>query len=431
MAARQSSARSVEPVIPVGDVFGPAGHFGAPRRRINGDGNGDGNGNGNGEPPEPVYNPNLQVLGVERTQAAQYFNFNSQGTALGADDAMPMIEQKTTIFRVYADVRQVSAEFPVPTQVTGGMSIYRINWPPPPDIENLTPINGLIAAGPASNIQRGRTDDTLNFRLPAWLSKPGTKGTMGVAVGIWDPDHPGDPTYSSLGFSMPSFGFWPGKQLPLHVVRIVYTGPDSTGRPMTIGPPPEFQMISTFTNSFITKTYPITGIKYNGSTVAEFGGDLATGGPTGCGDAWNSLLAMLRDMKTASNSGDLYVGLLPTGTPIGSILGCGGGGVAAGYVTDSTTVVGQRAQVTMAQELAHALGRQHAPCAVTAPNPDSSYPAYTTGPPGCIGEVGFNTTSGAAVPATTTFDYMSYCSPNWTSPYSYQNLLWLSLLLPS
>jgi len=246
-------------------------------------GNGDGGG-GNGEsvPPGPPLNPNLRVAAIECTQATQYFNINGQGTGLAPDNSIPLITNKTTIFRVYPDIRQVSSALPVPTQITADLTVFRINWPPPPEIITLTPINGPIAAAPGAGIQRANADHTLNFRLPAWKSRPGSKGTMVVSAGIRDAGLTGPAPYYVEGLSQYTPPFIDPTPLPIFAVRIIYTGPDNTGAPMRIGPPSELEMLNTLTGSFVTKSYPRSGITYVGHTVAEFGGDLSVKGSGGC-----------------------------------------------------------------------------------------------------------------------------------------------------
>ncbi len=202
--------------------------------------------------------------------------------------------------------------------------------------------------------------------------------------------------------------------LPLWVVRILYTGPDASGVPVRVGPPSEAEVISTLTNSFISKVYPVSGIDYAGTTIAEFNGILTLQGSSGCGQGWNDLLGLLQTIRsgTTQRPDAVFLGLLPTGVPTGSVVGCGGGHVAAGRILSG---------VVLAQEIGHAYGRLHAP-ACNAPNPDPNYPSFTSLPAGSIHEFGFDTTTSSVFSPTTTFDFMSYCGSPWTSPYTYLNL---------
>jgi hypothetical protein len=401
-----------------------------PSEGANGTNGGDG-GNGETGPPPPPPNPNLRVAAIECTQAIQYFNFNGQGTGIASDNSIPFIPGKTTIFRVYPDVSQVSNAFPVPPLITADLTVYRINTTYQPDVIQLNPINGPIPAAPASSIQRANTDHTLNFRLPAWKSTPGTKGTMVISAQIKDAGLTGPAPYYAQSLSQYTPPFFGGGSLRVFGVRIIYTGPDATGKSTRIGPPTEQEMINTLTGSFVTRSQPWSGITYTGHAVAEFDGDLSVSGPNGCGPGWNQLMKMLTDMAAASNNSSIYVGFLPTGAPANVAFGCGSIAVAAGFVSSPFTTAGLQAQITMAQEIGHAFARRHAPCAVSAPNLDTGYPAYATGPSGSIGEVGFDSETGVTFSPLTTTDFMSYCTKNWVSPYTYEALHYLSLFLPA
>jgi hypothetical protein len=113
------------------------------------------------------------------------------------------------------------------------------------------------------------------------------------------------------------------------------------------------------------------------------------------------------------DSQDVYYGLLASGTPTGSVIGCGGGDgrVAAGFVGDGPTA---------AQEIGHAFGRRHAPCGNPG-NVDANYPTYDSLPMGSIGEYGIDDRGNVQDPSTVT-DFMGYCGPNWVSPYTYEGL---------
>lgn len=387
---------------------------------------------GNAEPPPP-FSPNIRVVGVERTQATQYFGFNGQGTGFAPDNSIRLLEGRNTVFRVYVDVRRADETFPVPGQVTGELTWYRHANDSLQSISvTMAPLNGPIPARSSSAIDRTATDSTLNFRVPAWLATNGSKGTVGIGVRVWDPAAPGMNSYSSRWYAEPPFSLLPAAPLPVHVVRLVYTGPDQAGVPTRIGPPSEQEMVNTLFGTFLTKVFPIPEVTLTGNTIEVFGGDLRTTGASGCGPGWTALLDLLRRLRTASNSASVYVGLLPRGTPM-TASGCGGGGVAAGQVANPFAFDELFRQQTMAHEIAHAYGRMHAPCQTSAPNTDPGYPAYPGLPAGSIGETGFDALRGVAVDplildaqksAVGTFDYMSYCTNQWTSPYTYRELMW-------
>ncbi|MEQ1692382.1 MAG: Ig-like domain-containing protein, partial [Gemmatimonas sp.] len=162
--------------------------------------------------------------------------------------------------------------------------------------------------------------------------------------------------------------------------------------------------------------------------------------PTGGGEGF--WLQVLQDLDLArvadTSSHDTYwMGVVRP--PVGFTFATFGGfsyvptslsSVARG--TRTSTVVqtgwfsnqGQSADL-VAHELAHSLGRRHAPCG-GATGVDPAFPV----PNGVIGTVGHDVfswssglTSSAASRAATTGDLMGHCFPQWASPYTYAGLL--------
>ena len=72
---------------------------------------------------------------------------------------------------------------------------------------------------------------------------------------------------------------------------------------------------------------------------------------------------------------------------------------------------------TLAHELGHALGREHAPCGVDDPDPDYPYPGATMG-----GIYGYDFDLMRLVKPKPSKDVMSYCSPVWISDYTYRGI---------
>lgn len=343
-------------------------------------------------PIPPIFLPasNLRIAGVERTQAIQTFTINGQGSGLAAN-GVPLISQKTLILRVYVN-RTSYAWLPMPTSVTG-----RISYPGHPD---LAPINGPIPAGASSAINRGNANHTLLFRVPA----SHCQGSVTFTVRVFDPNHPNDPAWSSRSTSFTAV-FEPVPRVRVHGVLIRYTGP---GGP--IAAPSGIDLVNTL--AWIVKTYPISGINYIECVEREFSGDLRVGGGGGCGTGWNQLFNMIWNMRAASGTDDVFVGLLPSGVPTSGVIGCGGGGVAISYQGQGSV---------LAQEVGHAFGRDHAPCGNPG-GPDPNYPTYDSYPSASIGEFGFDTETCQVHNPASTFDFMSYCGPTWVSPYTYVGL---------
>ena len=331
--------------------------------------------------------PRLRIVGVEQTQAIQFFNFNGHGSGAGADNSVPLIAQKSTVLRVYIES---TGGPPPPSSVSGELTT---------DGSTFLPSNSPIVPKPQTSIFRFAVNDTLNF----WLSPALCSGTRSCTLRVFDPTRPGDPAYEwERTFSL-TFASVP--RVRVSGVLVHYTGLG-----LNITAPTDVDLVNTL--SVVNRMYPISGFDYSGFTVINFAGNLSAGGGGGCGPAWIQLFNQLSMMRSGSQTNDVYVGLLPPGVPTGSVIGCGGGGVAIAFVSDG---------FTMAQEIGHAFGRQHAPCG-NPPNVDPSYPTFDMFPSGSIGEFGLDTANFTVFNPHNTFDFMSWCRPVWVSPYTYMGL---------
>jgi hypothetical protein len=76
------------------------------------------------------------------------------------------------------------------------------------------------------------------------------------------------------------------------------------------------------------------------------------------------------------------------------------------------------ASETLTHELGHNFGRRHVLCTGLEDDPDSDYPY----PGGSIGQFGLDVAEGILYDPAQTFDYMSYCTPDWTSDYTFWNI---------
>ena len=73
-------------------------------------------------------------------------------------------------------------------------------------------------------------------------------------------------------------------------------------------------------------------------------------------------------------------------------------------------------------EIGHGYDFQHTPCG-NAGATDPNYPTYEPYPSASIGEYGFNISNGQIFSPANTFDYMSYCGPQWMSLYQHNRLI--------
>lgn len=78
---------------------------------------------------------------------------------------------------------------------------------------------------------------------------------------------------------------------------------------------------------------------------------------------------------------------------------------------------GSQSPETMAHELGHAHGIPHSPCGGVA-GADAKYP-YSGGK---LGSWGYDERTQSMVSPTASYDFMSYCSPEWISDYAYNRI---------
>jgi hypothetical protein len=344
---------------------------------------------------EPAALPsNLSITGVEYNQAIQFFRSQLDPATARADNFIGLIAGKSTVLRVYVDTQNDPAR-PTIAEISGRLEI-RISGTAA--FQTINPLNGPIAPKRDAAIRRTNADDTLNFLIPG----PFSSGQLEYRVRVFDSAHPDEPGFTS-GRLQDTLTFTDVTPLRVRGVGVHYTGMG-----LDIAAPTLADLRSTL--SFVQKTYPVGQVFISGIDVIDYDGDFTDMSGDGCGDGWDGLLDILRDMQ--GDSDDIYYGLVPSAVPRGWG-GCGGGDgkVAAGPVGRGATA---------AQEIAHAFDRDHAPCG-GAGDTDPNYPVYDALPSASIGEFGIDD-SGAVQDPSTTSDFMSYCSPKWVSTYTYESL---------
>ncbi|MBX3246006.1 MAG: hypothetical protein KF901_02350 [Myxococcales bacterium] len=147
--------------------------------------------------------------------------------------------------------------------------------------------------------------------------------------------------------------------------------------------------------------------------------------PPSSGQAWSNLLSGIGNLRQTDGApaDEYYVGLIaPTATYAEFCSrGCIAGmaplnsrnaasqryGVAVGYNTEAS-------RYTAIHELAHSMGRAHAPCG----NPAGVDPAFPHAG-GAIGVWGFDFRNRTLIRPNTA-DFMGYCNPQWVSDYTYR-----------
>jgi hypothetical protein len=184
----------------------------------------------------------------------------------------------------------------------------------------------------------------------------------------------------------------------------------------------------------LLQMHPVPGVVT--SIGAAFSTDVVFG--SGESTAWTQILQQLDVRRVAEGTNLYYFGVLrpPPGV---TFVTFGGFGYIPnnpndfGPVTRTALAVGTqwffdplKATLLVAHELAHNLGRRHAPCGGAA-GPDPAYP-YAGGGIGAYGHDVFSYMSGTTtVPAykspSISTDIMGYCSNVWISDYTYEGIL--------
>jgi hypothetical protein len=137
-------------------------------------------------------------------------------------------------------------------------------------------------------------------------------------------------------------------------------------------------------------------------------------------NGWFQILSEINTLRVAEGTADYYLGIV--GTTYNS--GVAGFAFAPGRASVAWDKLPSAAPIA-AHELAHNLGRFHAPCG-GAGSPDASYPY----PLGTIGVYGYDVEIGILKPPGTS-DLMGYCGYGWISDYTYTGILNYRLSTPN
>ena len=352
------------------------------------------------------------VSGVEVTQAIQYYQSAqhlTDSSDVRADNSVRLVANKPAWVRVYA---QSLSERSVTASLTVERRAYGFLWFP---VATLSPTGtGVVSASISESYgqERTSTTETVNFVIPG----ADFHGVLRLRVRLRNPTSGTEYDSHTLVVNATL-----RQTLRLRTILISYNGPSTAAA--TTPPPPTITLAAptladaraTAARALLMMPVQSTGWFTSAGTVAW---NLPLDDPRtsagGCSTNWNALLNRLTTTRTNDgNRGDVvYYGLLPTGIPLG-VPGCGVGGLGAGRNGD---------QATFVHEIGHGYGFQHTPCGNTGAS-DPNYPVYEPHPSASIGEYGLNISNGTILSPQSTFDYMSYCFPQWMSLYQHDRLI--------
>ena len=345
---------------------------------------------------EPPPRGDLQILDLEINQATQFFRSaeHLDSGNVRPDNSIPLVAGKSTGVRAYVDYDATSG-LPTIANLSGELVISS-----GPAQTTLTPL-ASIQPRRESEIDRGIVGHTLNFLIPgAWCD-----GDIEVRLRVFDASAPAQK--SAAGQRTLRF-------VRVNPLRVYAVGVNYTGAGLNLPAPVEADFASTF--DYTRRVWPTGEVLFSGYTTIEFDESLAGTASEGCGSGFNSLLDDLRDIK--GDTDDLVYGLLPTGTPLTGVGGCGGSGAGTGMINGGQTA---------AHEAGHAVGRDHAPCddsgrCDSPRNTDDSFPHYGSYVSDSIGEFGFDVENNQVFDPASSQDFMGYSGNNWISPYTYSAL---------
>jgi hypothetical protein len=346
-------------------------------------------------------NADLTVQGIEVTQAIQDLN-----------NSVSIIVGKPAVARVY--VGTSFAPGPV-SNVSVDLSAWRLEYGWPVALPGtLTSKPQSVPNQPVANQQRLTYASSVNFVLPSsWM--------QGWDLRLQARVNP-EPSVPESNFA--------NNTLQTGTINVTKLAPINVGlvpvRAAGLTPSIQNNSLVTAMIAYLRAVFPASQIniwyKKGGPLEANYNYQMPGDGT--CGDGWSDLLDDLEDIyddwKDRPANAFVY-GLLDAGVPPGPGHGCARSpGTAAAGMLDAGS------GATMAHELGHNYGRKHAPCGV--PDPDSNFPQYlnpqaTPYPSSSIGEVGVNVVARQTFDPTTHRDLMSYCGPEWFSPYNYQGIL--------
>jgi hypothetical protein len=185
--------------------------------------------------------------------------------------------------------------------------------------------------------------------------------------------------------------------------------------PVEGGTPPQIdEAFTEYLRADIRAWFPVDDVEIEVGEPFDFGRPAAGAG------AMSPLLQAMTELRESRDiDDDQYI--------YGMTFDYGGG---LSWVGGSPTGERQRASVggpsvgVVSHEIGHAHGRLHAPCPLPgepgAPgNQDASFPHER----GIIGAWGWNQESGQIYDPTEITDFMSYCSSNWISDYTWRGML--------
>lgn len=361
----------------------------------------------NGEPLCET-RPLARGIDIERILAYQGVELELMANGVATEGGLPLVAGRDALIRLMIEVDDDFVMRPV----VGRLFL----------MEGGTTIAGLESRlqVPITTIERDLTT-SINFEVPAELLRPEMsmlfwvledteeEGTERRGVVDWPGNETGAPITMITGL----------EPLRIHLVPVQYDA-DGSGRL----PDTSDEQVRIY-RDLMYGTYPVPSVEIEVGDPLPWSGQISASG-----SGWSEVLSRVADERQARGlGGDVYMyGVFEPSESLGQFCGAGcvlGLSNFASSPNDSHNrssvglgYAGEESGWTMVHEIGHAHGRNHADCGgATGIDPDFPYDGAS------IGVMGYDPVSRVLKEPDRHTDFMSYCSPNWLSDYTFGALL--------
>lgn len=321
------------------------------------------------------------------------------GEKLDVTSKVHVIAGREGVLRVYVtpSATWTSREVVAELTLTGGSSAPKV-FTTTKTISGVSD-DAILDSTINIDVPNGALETGASYRVRL-LTKPGQAGAASRAV------------YPAMGFD--TLDVWEtGASFKVVLVPVKSNGrlPDTS--------PEQLERY----RKILQAMYPVRKVELTVRDVFEYSGTLGAGG-NGIYGLLDAVTA-LRKSDGAAKDVYYYGAFAPTSS---YSTYCNGGcttglchlpGASDTFLRACVGVgfTGNSSAGTMAHELGHAHGLPHAPCGSVA-GADSKYP-YAAGK---IGSWGYDQRSNAMISPAKSYDFMSYCAPEWISDYAFDKI---------
>jgi hypothetical protein len=397
------------------------------------------------QPPSPPAPATLDITasGMEVTQGINRVFRSAAAGGAAPYIGTPLIAGRRTVVRVYGRVSGTTQTVPgVRCELRAMRGGHYL-----PESPLFSPEAIILTASQTVETQRSNVASTWNFVLPAsWTTAGSLLLIAHVNPAQMIPECPSCYTLANE-FWLLDVPFQEAPPLRVHPLLACIRRSASAAASVCDQPAAGLDtQILTAQNSIVPLGFPVADndvlINLLANRVIQIDGELSLTGAPVTSTVMKNLLKQVEARAQQDTGGqglppnEVYLALVPP--PVTAYDGLanvhGDGAVAK---VDSASFVGDSG--TVAEELGHSFGLSHAPAdrdangqvidanCGNAAGEDLSYPHYPrpTGgfyPRASIGEWGIDTRTLALKDPSGTYDYMSYCRPEWFSPHTFKYL---------